>query len=154
MKTGLIINNDQKKEFTDGKWEGAKIFYITLDNGDEGEIFVPRGQAVPTGTINYNLQETEYGNKIKIVKDQKGGGGFGKADPAKSASIERQVALKEAVTFLGYFIAKGEKVTKVDVCNVADYFDDWLKKKPAKEVPKVTELQQAPPPSSNDELPF
>jgi hypothetical protein len=116
-------------------WQGPKgtvyYFSIELANGDKGEIGSKSDDGIKIGDeLNYTLEQTEHGFKIKKAYQQNGfgGGGFKGQQRGSSASFALSYAKDLAVAN----ISKADKpmdmsgVTK-RVLDTADEFQKWLK---------------------------
>ena len=139
--------------YGDGK-TGKNITVILQDENDAldtGTLTLFDGQAEPNEGDSVELEKEvteKWGTKftIKRSNEQKKTWTGGKADPAKAASIERQVALKEAVTYSG--LHTESKWNPTEVLKVADAFDKWLKHKPQQATqtpPEPDHVKQNPP---------
>lgn len=141
MKTGKLVEIHQQKELTSGKFEGAIIYEGMVDNGDQGEIFVPKGQTPPAkdSDITYEVQETDFGNKLKIQKPGGFKGGFGgrKENPETNKSIQKQKALDVAERSVSNFKFESTKDYATNVLMVAARYYDWLSGKTEKEGKEV-----------------
>lgn len=115
MPTAKITKMQFKNE-----WEspqGGTIFYhnIELDNGDKGSIGAKKKEPdfLAVGSeLEYTLQESDKGNKIKRVQQQ--GGGFKKKfDPEwekyKQRLIVKQNCMTNAVRLVAPFNAGADK---------------------------------------------
>ena len=114
-------------------------FALTFDNGDTGEyssVKPDQTKFVVGMEAEYELNATQYGNRIKPVYSQGGGfsgggylsGGYSSGSDDKQRMIVKQSSLKAAVDFLK---DKGAKST--DVLKVADSFVSWVMEEDKKE---------------------
>ena len=92
-------------------------FFVSMDNGDSGEyssVKADQDKFVVGQEVEYELSSTQYGNKIKPVYNQ-GGGGYSRSNYSsggddKQKMIVKQSCLKAAVDLLK---DKGERRTNV-----------------------------------------
>lgn len=61
-------------------WDGPNgtvyYFKLSMDNGDLGEIGKKKSDALKVGDeLTYTIEQTQYGNKFKEVREGFGGGG-------------------------------------------------------------------------------
>jgi len=114
-------------------------FALTFDNGDTGEyssVKPDQTKFVVGMEAEYELNATQYGNRIKPVYSQGGGfsgggyssGGYSSGSDDKQRMIVKQSSLKAAVDLLK---DKGAKST--DVLKVADSFVSWVMEEDKKE---------------------
>lgn len=114
-------------------------FALTFDNGDTGEyssVKPDQTKFVVGMEAEYELNATQYGNRIKPVYSQGGGfsgggyssGGYSSGSDDKQRMIVKQSSLKAAVDFLK---DKGAKST--DVLKIADSFVSWVLEEDKKE---------------------
>lgn len=103
-------------------------FFVSMDNGDSGEyssVKPDQDKFIVGQEAEYELSSTQYGNKIKPVYSQGGGGSYTPKYSAggddKQKMIVKQSCLKAAVDLLK---DKGAKST--DVLKVADSFVNWV----------------------------
>ena len=103
-------------------------FFVSMDNGDSGEyssVKPDQDKFIVGQEAEYELSSTQYGNKIKPVYSQGGGGSYTPKYSAggddKQKMIVKQSCLKAAVDLLK---DKGAKST--DVLKVADSFVEWV----------------------------
>lgn len=107
-------------------------FALTFDNGDSGEyssVKPDQTKFVVGIEAEYELNATQYGNRIKPVYNQGGGfsgggysgGSYSSGGDTKQKMIVKQSCLKAAVDLLK---DKGAKST--DVLKVADSFVSWV----------------------------
>ena len=103
-------------------------FFVSMDNGDSGEyssVKADQDKFVVGQEVEYELSSTQYGNKIKPVYNQVGGGysrsNYSSGGDDKQKMIVKQSCLKAAVDLLK---DKGAKST--DVLKVADSFVNWV----------------------------
>lgn len=126
MKTAKVTEVLDVKE-----WNGPNgtVFYhkIRLDNGDAGTIGKKTSGSVKAGdTLNYEITETEHGNKIKTVQDNNFGG---KGFRASNASF----ALSYAKDLMVAQIAAGKTADLLTPAIIdatliaAGRFQSWLK---------------------------
>jgi len=114
-------------------------FALTFDNGDTGEyssVKPDQTKFIVGQEAEYELNATQYGNRIKPVYSQGGGfsgggyssGGYSSGSDDKQRMIVKQSCLKAAVDLLK---DKGAKST--DVLKVADSFVSWVMEEDKKE---------------------
>ena len=114
-------------------------FALTFDNGDSGEyssVKPDQTKFVVGMEAEYELNATQYGNRIKPVYNQGGGfsgggysgGSYSSGGDTKQKMIVKQSCLKAAVDLLK---DKGAKST--DVLKVADSFVSWVMEDDKKE---------------------
>ena len=114
-------------------------FALTFDNGDTGEyssVKPDQTKFVVGMEAEYELNATQYGNRIKPVYSQGGGfsgggyssGGYSSGSDDKQRMIVKQSCLKAAVDLLK---DKGAKST--DVLKIADSFVSWVLEEDKKE---------------------
>ena len=109
-------------------------FFVSMDNGDSGEyssVKADQDKFVVGQEVEYELSSTQYGNKIKPVYSQGGGGytpSYSSGSDDKQKMIVKQSCLKAAVDLLK---DKGAKST--DVLKIADSFVSWVLESDKKE---------------------
>jgi len=114
-------------------------FALTFDNGDTGEyssVKPDQTKFVVGMEAEYELNATQYGNRIKPVYSQGGGfsgggyssGGYSSGSDDKQRMIVKQSCLKAAVDLLK---DKGAKST--DVLKEVDSFVSWVMEEDKKE---------------------
>ena len=114
-------------------------FALTFDNGDTGEyssVKPDQTKFIVGQEAEYELNATQYGNRIKPVYSQGGGfsgggyssGGYSSGSDDKQRMIVKQSCLKAAVDLLK---DKGAKST--DVLKIADSFVSWVLEEDKKE---------------------
>ena len=100
-------------------------FFVSMDNGDSGEyssVKPDQDKFVVGQEVEYELSNTQYGNKIKPVYAQGGyTPNYSSGGDDKQKMIVKQSCLKAAVDLLK---DKGAKST--DVLKVADSFVEWV----------------------------
>ena len=100
-------------------------FFVSMDNGDSGEyssVKPDQDKFVVGQEVEYELSNTQYGNKIKPVYAQGGyTPSYSSGGDDKQKMIVKQSCLKAAVDLLK---DKGAKST--DVLKVADSFVEWV----------------------------
>ena len=121
-KTAKITKVEFTKEY---EGQHGKIFYhkLELDNGDKGSIGTKEKlpEKIAKGVeITYEVQESENGNKIKIVQKKD----FMKRTPASNASFALAYA-KDVV--IGSWSEKSPKaLVSDDLFKIADKMYNWL----------------------------
>lgn len=108
-------------------------FFVSFDNGDSGEYssVKPDQDKFNVGQeVEYELNATQYGNKIKPVYNSGGSYSpkYSSGSDDKQKMIVKQSCLKAAVDLLK---DKGAKST--DVLKIADSFVDWVMEEDKKE---------------------
>lgn len=113
-----VIECKQVKE-----WNGKPIYYIGLSDGRGGESF----QAIPGGTpvSDLNIEQSNYGLKIKWNKPQQSGGYGGGRSKAGNESFALAYAKDYAVAVIG----AGKEFKGDDVIKLANVFYDWMESK-------------------------
>lgn len=114
-------------------WEkdGKKvpIYKVELTDGRTGESF---GKEIPLGTPvdQLELQEGQYGTKVKWNQPRNGnGGGWGRsAAPKGNESFALSYAKDVAVAHIG----QGKEFKSAQILDVADAFYNWLESKKQK----------------------
>ncbi len=100
-------------------------FFVSMDNGDSGEyssVKPDQDKFIVGQEAEYELRNTQYGNKIKPVYAQGGyTPSYSSGGDDKQKMIVKQSCLKAAVDLLK---DKGAKST--DVLKVADSFVAWV----------------------------
>ena len=100
-------------------------FFVSMDNGDSGEyssVKPDQDKFIVGQEAEYELSNTQYGNKIKPVYAQGGyTPSYSSGGDDKQKMIVKQSCLKAAVDLLK---DKGAKST--DVLKVADSFVEWV----------------------------
>lgn len=139
MKTSKVVSVTPKGDFA---FNGKTFykFFISFENGDSGEYNSVKADQdkFQVGTDSeYEITSNQYGNKIKPVYSQ-GGGGFSNNNYSKGSYssgsddkqklIVKQSCLKAAVDFL-----KDKQAKSTDVLKVADSFVDWVMSTEVKE---------------------
>jgi len=113
-----VIESKQVKE-----WQGKPIYYIGLSDGRGGESF----QNIPVGTpmSELNIEQSNYGLKIKHNKPNSGGG-FGGGRPK---SGNESFALAYAKDYAVAMIGAGKEFKGEHVISLAELFYKWMEEK-------------------------
>lgn len=131
MKQAKVVSVTPKGDFA---FNGKTFykFFVSFDNGDSGEynsVKADQDKFQVGAETEYELTSNQYGNKIKPVYSQGGGGSYSggsrssysnKSDDRQEL-IVKQTALKAAVDFL-----KEKQAKSTDVLKVADSFVEWV----------------------------
>ena len=129
MKQGKVVSVTPKGDFA---FNGKTFykFFVSFDNGDSGEynsVKADQDKFQVGAETEYELTSNQYGNKIKPVYSQ-GGGGYSSGPKTYSSKnddrqerIVKQTALKAADDFL-----KEKQAKSTDVLKVADSFVEWV----------------------------
>ena len=143
-KTSKVLVAAFTREFS-GQYGTMYVHQITFENQDSGEYLSKsrdQDKFVVGQEAKYTIDASNpaYPAKIKPVLDApQGGKSWGKSDPAKNRSIERQTALKAAVELAPLF--RTEKLS--EVVTMADILHAWLEtpegQKAVKETPGTPE---------------
>lgn len=141
--------------------DGKAIYAVGLSDGRGGESFAVQ---IPIGTPlgDLEIQETQYGTRIKLKKSGSGGGG-GWGGGRRSGNESFALAYAKDLVVAG-------KVELKDILNTANRFYSWMdgKKPDASAAPApANQPQQSappaqnghgmpppPPPQTSDDLPF
>ena len=144
MKKGKVVSVVPQGDYQLKDGKTLYKFALTFDNGDTGEyssVKPDQDKFVAGQETEYELNATQYGNRIKPVYNQGGGfsgggyssnnvsgGNYSSGSDAKQKMIVKQSSLKAAVDLLK---DKGAKST--DVLKVADLFVNWVMEEDKKE---------------------
>ena len=139
MKKGKVVAVNPQGDYQLKDGRTLYKFALTFDNGDTGEyssVKPDQTKFVVGMEAEYELNATQYGNRIKPVYSQGGGfsgggyssGGYSSGSDDKQRMIVKQSCLKAAVDLLK---DKGAKST--DVLKVADSFVSWVMEEDKKE---------------------
>ena len=139
MKKGKVVAVNPQGEYQLKDGRTLYKFVLTFDNGDTGEyssVKPDQNKFVVGQEAEYELNATQYGNRIKPVYSQGGGfsgggysgGSYSSGGDTKQKMIVKQSCLKAAVDLLK---DKGAKST--DVLKVADSFVSWVMEDDKKE---------------------
>ena len=139
MKKGKVVAVNPQGDYQLKDGRTLYKFALTFDNGDTGEyssVKPDQTKFVVGQEAEYELNATQYGNRIKPVYSQGGGfsgggyssGGYSSGSDDKQRMIVKQSCLKAAVDLLK---DKGAKST--DVLKVADSFVSWVMEEDKKE---------------------
>lgn len=129
MKKGKVVSVTPKGDFA---FNGKTFykFFVSFDNGDSGEynsVKADQDKFQVGAESEYELTSNQYGNKIKPVYSQGGGGysggskSYSNKNDDRQELIVKQTALKAAVDFL-----KDKQAKSTDVLKVADSFVEWV----------------------------
>lgn len=127
MKKGRVVAVVPQGDYQLKDGRTLYKFLVTFDNGDSGEyssVKSDQTKFVVGQEAEYELNSTQYGNKVKPVYNQGGsyaGGNYSAGGDGKQKMIVKQSCLKAAVDLLK---DKGAKST--DVLKVADSFVAWV----------------------------
>lgn len=128
MKKGKVVSVTPKGDYQLRDGKTLYKFFVSFDNGDSGEYssVKPDQDKFNVGQeAEYELNATQYGNKIKPVYSQGGSytpkANYSAGSDDKQKMIVKQSCLKAAVDLLK---DKGAKST--DVLKVADSFVEWV----------------------------
>ena len=149
-KTSKVVLAAYSRSFS-GQYGTFYVHTVTFENGDSGE-YTSKTQEQSNFVVGQEARYTidnsnpAYPAKIKPVQEQKASGGFGKSDPAKNKSIQRQTALKAAVEISP---SLGVKAIS-EIIKIADTFNAWIEAEPQAPVAQKPEEQTG---TVND-LPF
>jgi len=139
MKKGKVVSVNPQGDYQLKDGRTLYKFVLSFDNGDTGEyssVKPDQTKFVVGQEAEYELNATQYGNRIKPVYSQGGGfsgggyssGGYSSGSDDKQRMIVKQSCLKAAVDLLK---DKGAKST--DVLKVADSFVSWVMEEDKKE---------------------
>ena len=139
MKKGKVVAVNPQGDYQLKDGRTLYKFALTFDNGDTGEyssVKPDQTKFIVGLEAEYELNATQYGNRIKPVYSQGGGfsgggyssGGYSSGSDDKQRVIVKQSSLKAAVDLLK---DKGAKST--DVLKVADSFVSWVMEEDKKE---------------------
>jgi hypothetical protein len=125
--TARVVSVSPKGDYQLRDGKTLYKFFVSMDNGDSGEyssVKADQDKFVVGQEVEYELTNTQYGNKIKPVYSQGGGGytpNYSSGSDDKQKMIVKQSCLKAAVDLLK---DKGAKST--DVLKIADSFVNWV----------------------------
>lgn len=125
--TARVVSVSPKGDYQLRDGKTLYKFFVSMDNGDSGEyssVKADQDKFVVGQEVEYELTNTQYGNKIKPVYSQGGGGytpSYSSGSDDKQKMIVKQSCLKAAVDLLK---DKGAKST--DVLKIADSFVNWV----------------------------
>jgi hypothetical protein len=139
MKKGKVVSVNPQGDYQLKDGRTLYKFVLSFDNGDTGEyssVKPDQTKFIVGQEAEYELNATQYGNRIKPVYSQGGGfsgggyssGGYSSGSDDKQRMIVKQSCLKAAVDLLK---DKGAKST--DVLKVADSFVSWVMEEDKKE---------------------
>ena len=139
MKKGKVVAVNPQGDYQLKDGRTLYKFVLSFDNGDTGEyssVKPDQNKFVVGQEAEYELNATQYGNRIKPVYSQGGGfsgggysgGSYSSGGDTKQKMIVKQSCLKAAVDLLK---DKGAKST--DVLKVADSFVSWVMEEDKKE---------------------
>ena len=139
MKKGKVVSVNPQGDYQLKDGRTLYKFVLSFDNGDTGEyssVKPDQTKFVVGQEAEYELNATQYGNRIKPVYSQGGGfsgggysgGNYSAGSDDKQRMIVKQSCLKAAVDLLK---DKGAKST--DVLKVADSFVSWVMEEDKKE---------------------
>lgn len=139
MKKGKVVAVNPQGDYQLKDGRTLYKFVLTFDNGDTGEyssVKPDQTKFVVGQEAEYELNATQYGNRIKPVYSQGGGfsgggysgGSYSSGGDTKQKMIVKQSCLKAAVDLLK---DKGAKST--DVLKIADSFVSWVLEEDKKE---------------------
>lgn len=125
--TARVVSVSPKGDYQLRDGKTLYKFFVSMDNGDSGEyssVKADQDKFIVGQEVEYELTNTQYGNKIKPVYSQGGGGytpNYSSGSDDKQKMIVKQSCLKAAVDLLK---DKGAKST--DVLKIADSFVNWV----------------------------
>ena len=125
--TARVVSVSPKGDYQLRDGKTLYKFFVSMDNGDSGEyssVKADKEKFIVGQEVEYELTNTQYGNKIKPVYSQGGGGytpSYSSGSDDKQKMIVKQSCLKAAVDLLK---DKGAKST--DVLKIADSFVNWV----------------------------
>ena len=125
--TARVVSVSPKGDYQLRDGKTLYKFFVSMDSGDSGEyssVKADQDKFIVGQEVEYELSNTQYGNKIKPVYSQGGGGytpNYSSGSDDKQKMIVKQSCLKAAVDLLK---DKGAKST--DVLKVADSFVEWV----------------------------
>jgi hypothetical protein len=139
MKKAKVVSVNPQGDYQLKDGRTLYKFVLSFDNGDTGEyssVKPDQNKFVVGQEAEYELNATQYGNRIKPVYNQGGGfsgggysgGSYSSGGDTKQKMIVKQSCLKAAVDLLK---DKGAKST--DVLKVADSFVSWVLEEDKKE---------------------
>jgi hypothetical protein len=171
MKKGKVVSVTPQGDYQLKDGRTLYKFALQFDNGDSGEyssVKPDQNKFVVGQEAEYELNATQYGNRIKPVYNQGGGysgggytpkGNYSSGSDDKQKMIVKQSCLKAAVDLLK---DKGAKST--DVLKVADSFVTWVMEEEKKETgydthfssreEKIQTAQAIVNGQAEDDLPF
>jgi hypothetical protein len=148
-----IMDQNNQPKIWNGQHGVLFIMGVTFENGDAGE-FMCKDSQKPSFSIGesteYELNTTQYGNRIKKINPEFQKGGGGRKGPEERRSIERQTALNRAVDIHIAMLNNGTQSSINDLKTNAIVFYDWISK-------TAEEMQNLTVPTTNqseDDLPY
>lgn len=131
MKTSKVISVTPQGDYQLKDGKTLYKFSLQFENGDSGEyssVKPDQNKFVVGQETEYELNATQYGNRIKPVYSQGGGyssnysqNSYSGGSDNKQKLIVKQSCLKAAVDFL-----KDKQAKSTDVLKVADSFVEWV----------------------------
>ena len=103
-------------------------FFVSMDNGDSGEyssVKADQDKFVVGQEVEYELSSTQYGNKIKPVYNQ-GGGGYTRSNYSSGGDDKQKMIVKQSCLKAAVDLLKDKGAKSTDVLKVADSFVNWV----------------------------
>lgn len=103
-------------------------FFVSMDNGDSGEyssVKADQDKFVVGQEVEYELSSTQYGNKIKPVYNQ-GGGGYSRSNYSSGGDDKQKMIVKQSCLKAAVDLLKDKGAKSTDVLKVADSFVNWV----------------------------
>lgn len=139
MKTGKVVSVSPQGDYQLKDGRTLYKFALTFDNGDTGEyssVKPDQTKFVVGQEAEYELNATQYGNRIKPVYNGGGnfsGGGYQKSNYSSGSDDKQKMIVKQSCLKAAVDLLKDKGAKSTDVLKVADSFVDWVMKEDKKE---------------------
>jgi len=139
MKKAKVVSVTPKGDFA---FNGKTFykFFVSLDNGDSGEynsVKADQDKFVVGQEAEYEISSNQYGNKIKPVYSQGGGGnysgGYSKSNYSSNSDDKQKMIVKQSCLKAAVDLLKDKGAKSTDVLKVADSFVSWVMQEDKKE---------------------
>ncbi len=132
MKKGKVVSVSPKGDYQLRDGKTLYKFFVSFDNGDSGEYSSVKADQDKFNVgqeAEYELNSTQYGNRIKPVYSQGGGfsgGGYTKSNYSSGSDDKQRMIVKQSCLKAAVDLLKDKGAKSTDVLKVADSFVDWV----------------------------
>ena len=139
MKTSKVVAVNPRGDYQLKDGRTLYKFALTFDNGDTGEyssVKPDQTKFIVGQEAEYELNATQYGNRIKPVYNQGGGfsgGGYSKGNYSAGSDDKQKMIVKQSCLKAAVDLLKDKGAKSTDVLKVADSFVSWVLEEDKKE---------------------
>lgn len=132
MKTAKVVSVSPKGDYQLRDGKTLYKFFVSMDNGDSGEyssVKADQDKFLVGQEAEYELNSTQYGNRIKPVYNQSGGfsgGDYSKPSYSSGGDDKQKMIVKQSCLKAAVELLKDKGAKSTDVLKVADSFVAWV----------------------------